>query len=86
MKTNRHGSAIQEIVLRVAAASSDVVSHQLGIPAHEDATDPSSRKLVWTRLARHLGDDEGVVYDLSRDLGRLAHTVKWEIDWRASRY
>lgn len=84
MKSNGYGRFIQKIVINVALADVDAVSQKLGISAEPDTA--NSAKLIWTHLTRQLGNDEDVVFDLWMELGDLAYTTKWQIDWEASEY
>ena len=86
MKSNGYGRFIQKIVINVAVTDLDAVSQKLGISAEADVGDPLTRRLIWTRLTRRLGNDEDVVFDLWRELGDLADKTEWHIDWDASEY
>ncbi|MCA1490750.1 hypothetical protein I6F11_07440 [Ensifer sp. NBAIM29] len=86
MKSNGYGRFIQKIVINVALADVDAVSQKLGISAEPDTANSSTAKLIWTHLTRQLGNDEDVVFDLWMELGDLAYTTKWQIDWEASEY
>ncbi|SOC38116.1 hypothetical protein SAMN05892877_10513 [Rhizobium subbaraonis] len=86
MKANGYGRFIQKIVINVAPTDLDAVSQKLGIPAEEEIGDPLTRRLIWTRLTRQLGNDEDVVFDLWMELGHLADKTEWQIDWEASDY
>ena len=86
MKANGYGRFIQKIVIKVALTNIDAISQKLGISAEDDMGDVLVGKLIWTRLSRQRGNDVDIVFDLQIELGDLADTTEWQIDWAASEY
>lgn len=83
MKSNGFGSYIQEIIVHVPDEHAAEVSRILGQEPVEH--DPSSERSYF-RIERNSirrGDDEGVVFDLSRD---LPFSLEWKVDWARSQY
>jgi hypothetical protein len=86
LKANGFGSFFQIIVIRAAVGDSEALSETLGITTDTSPDDPGYVLMRWTRLSRQLGDDDAIVSDLFRELGDLAHSADWRIDWGASDY
>lgn len=81
MRSNGYGSYIQTIVVSVPNENAEKVASVLGIKPHEIADNQAG--FQWTRQTTRKGDDEGVVFDLSRELG---FDLEWRIDWDKSDY
>ncbi|MCA1490478.1 hypothetical protein I6F11_06030 [Ensifer sp. NBAIM29] len=81
MKSNGFGSFIQTLVIVVSNENSEQVASILGIEPYEIIDNQAL--FEWTRQTTRKGDDEGIVFDLSRELG---FDLQWRIDWDKSDY
>ncbi|WEX76655.1 hypothetical protein PYH37_004975 [Sinorhizobium numidicum] len=81
MKSNSFGSFIQTIVISVPNENAEQVASILGIEPFEIIDNQA--RFEWTRQTTRKGDDEDVVFDLSRELG---FDFEWRIDWDKSDY
>lgn len=81
MKSNGFGSFIQTIVVSVPNENVEQVASILDTEPLKIVDEEA--RFEWTRQTTRKGDDEGVVFDLSRDLG---FDVDWRIDWNKSDY
>jgi len=82
IKSNSHGSFIQEIIIRVDLKVSETAKQDLDYDAFK--TDEHHAYFKILRRDRKRGDDESIVHDLS-DLFSF-DSKYWSIDWDASVY
>lgn len=81
MKSNGCGSFVQRIIVQTPVQDADQVGQLLGIEPFEIRKGLAS--FEWTHQSTRRGDDEDIVFDLSRELG---FDLKWRIDWDKSDY
>lgn len=82
IKSNAHGSFIQEIIIKVDLTVSDTARQDLDYDAFK--SDEHHAYFTVFRYDRKRGDDESIVHDLS-DLFSFDKNY-WSIDWNNSIY